>query len=334
MSQVTDGSARVRHPAALMYGPIQDELAEVERILATELRSDHPFVDQLVRHGFRLGGKRLRPALLLLSAKATGEINRDHLVLAAVMEMIHTATLIHDDVLDEATLRRHEDTVNARWDNDASVLLGDYLFTHSFYLASTLQTTFACQTIGRATNIVCEGELRQIESRQNFALTESEYYGIVEAKTAELCACCCRLGAHYAGASRQTQESLARYGRALGVAFQIIDDVLDLEGDEATTGKSLGADLEQQKPTLPILHLLSQADAADRSDITAVLTRSGNHRRESLDPWLRRSDSLGYARAKAEEYATAAREHLDDLPENAAATILRQLTRFVVQRSR
>ena len=128
-------------------------------------------------------------------------------MLAAVVEMIHTATLVHDDVLDEASLRRHRETINARSDNEASVLVGDFLFTHAFYLASSLETTFACQTIGRATNIVCAGELRQIHSRGNFALSEAEYLAIIEAKTAELCACCCRLGAHYAGATPQRSKT-------------------------------------------------------------------------------------------------------------------------------
>ena len=188
--------------------PIAAELAAAEDLLRGELTSEDPFVDALVKHAFRLGGKRLRPALLLLAAKATGKSNRNHVVLAAVVEMIHTATLVHDDVLDEASLRRHRETINARNDNEASVLVGDFLFTHAFALASSLETTFACQTIGRATNIVCAGELRQINSRGNFALAEDQYLAIIEAKTAELCACCCRLGAHYAGGDAAQVEAL------------------------------------------------------------------------------------------------------------------------------
>ena len=139
------------------------------------MRSNYPFVDELVRYGCLLGGKRLRPALLLLAAKATGQVTDDHLTLAAVVEMIHTATLVHDDVLDEASVRRHLATVNARWDNEASVLLGDFLFSHAFYLASTLESTLACRLIGRSTNIVCEGEMRQKGSRADFSLDEASY---------------------------------------------------------------------------------------------------------------------------------------------------------------
>src|SRR5258706_10969277 len=175
-----------RKPAELLQlllAPIADELKEVERILKAELSSEHPFVNELVSYGCMLGGKRLRPALLLLTAKAAGGSAKPaHLTLATVVEMIHTATLVHDDVLDDAVMRRHLATVNARWDNEASVLLGDFLFTHAFYLASTLDSVLGCRLIGRATNIVCEGELRQKGSRGKFDLSESEYLEIVEAK--------------------------------------------------------------------------------------------------------------------------------------------------------
>jgi octaprenyl-diphosphate synthase len=315
-----------------LYAPIRAELEQVEAILRQELRSDDPFVDRLARHGFRLGGKRLRPALLLLAAKACGRITRDHLVLAAVMEMIHTATLVHDDVLDHASVRRHQDTVNSLWGNQSSVLLGDFLFTHSFYLASTLETTFACREIGRATNIVCEGELRQIHSRGNFALTEAEYLSIIEAKTAELCACCCRLGAHYAGASPEHEESLTQYGRALGVAFQITDDLLDLTGDESAVGKSLGTDLDQLKLTLPLIRLLECADAASRDTMIASLRGSNGNRRKLLDPWLSSGDGLHYAAERAAAFAAQAREQLNGLAETAAGSVLQELTRFVVGR--
>ncbi len=194
------------HTQALLselFAPIEQDLVEVDHRLRRELRHRDAFIDELAQHSFRIGGKRIRPALLLLSAQAVGEVNDTHHTLAAVVEMIHTATLVHDDVLDEATLRRHEETVNSRWNNRVSVLLGDYLFTHAFYLASTLETTFGCRTIGRATNVVCEGELLQNAESGNFHLSREEYLRIIDAKTAELCACCCRLGAHYAGGDKQ-----------------------------------------------------------------------------------------------------------------------------------
>lgn len=315
-----------------LYAPIAAELAAAEELLKGELSSDDPFVDNLVKHAFRLGGKRLRPALVLLAAKATGTVNRDHIVLATVVEMIHTATLVHDDVLDEASMRRHRPTINALSDNEASVLVGDFLFTHAFYLASSLETTFACQTIGRATNIVCAGEMRQIHSRGNFALTEAQYLDIIEGKTAELCACCCRLGAHYGGASAQVVDALDRYGRNLGIAFQIVDDVLDLTGDEGSMGKSLGTDLEKQKPTLPLIRLLEQSAPEERAELVELLASKNRSDRQQVNLWLERSDALQYAREKAISYAQAAREETRLLNPGDARDVLVALTELVVSR--
>ena len=187
---------RVETPQTLpaLYAPIQGGLEQVEELFRDVLRSKYPFVDDLVKYGFRLGGKRLRPALVLLSGLACGGQTPAHPLLAAAMEMIHTATLIHDDVLDEATVRRHLDTVNARWDTETSVLLGDYLFARVLCLASSLDDVFASREIHHATRVMCEGELRQIESRGDYSLTEEQYYEIVRGKTAALTASCCRLG--------------------------------------------------------------------------------------------------------------------------------------------
>lgn len=316
-----------------LYAPIAAELADVERVLRQEMRSDHPFVDELVRYGNMLGGKRLRPALLMLSAKAAGTVTAEHAILGAVVEMIHTATLVHDDVIDEADTRRHLATVNARWDNQASVLLGDFLFTHAFYLSSTLETVFACRTIGRATNIVCEGELRQKGNRGNFELSEEEYTSIVEGKTAELTACSCLLGAHYAGADEATAQRFASYGRHLGIAFQIADDLLDVLGNEAVTGKSLGTDLDQQKPTLPIIRLLQQLSSEERETVLNIMQGEGLDRREALSPWLNRCDAIEYTRQRAQWHATRAREELDGLPLSPALAVMRKLTDFVVVRA-
>lgn len=337
MSQVANRREAAERRIVDMYGPVQQDIVAVEDLLRRELRSDDPFVDELVKYAFRIGGKRLRPALLLLSAKAVGKVTSDHIVLAAVVEMIHTATLVHDDVLDEASVRRHLDTVNARWNNESSVLLGDFLFTHSFYLASTLDTTFACRTIGRSTNIVCDGELRQVRNIGNYELSEEEYLQIIDAKTAELCACCCRLGAHYALSPQAAEdglvvERLSSFGRNLGIAFQIVDDLLDVVGDEATTGKSLGSDLQKHKATLPVIRLLESADDTEREQVLALLKSSGPRRREQLRARLMHSGAIDYARAKARWYADQATAELADLPANPSLEVLRGLTEFVVAR--
>jgi len=316
----------------LLYAPVADEMTQVEEILNAELQSKYPFVDELVRYGNKLGGKRLRPALVLLTGKAVGKLTPAHLTLAAVVEMIHTATLVHDDVLDEADTRRHLATVNSRWNNEASVLLGDYLFTHAFYLASTLETTFGCRVIGRATNVVCEGELRQSASRGNYLLGEAEYLEIIEGKTAELCACCCELGAHYGAEDAKLTQALAGFGRDLGVAFQIADDLLDLLGDEAETGKSLGTDLEKEKLTLPLIRLLELAEPNERETLIELIS-SGENIREELAPWLERYDVLAYSRQRGEQYARRALETARSLPTTPASETLALMAEFVMNRT-
>lgn len=316
-----------------LLGPVQHELAQFEARLAAELRSDHAFVDELVRYGCLIGGKRLRPALLFLCGQAAGQLSAAHRTLATVVEMIHTATLIHDDVLDEASTRRHLATVNSRWDNEASVLLGDFLFSHAFHLASTLDSTFACRRIGLATNRVCEGELRQKGSCGDFRLSEAEYLAIIEAKTAELTACSCELGAWYAGAEPGLASRCGDYGRDLGIAFQIADDVLDLVGDESTAGKSLGSDLAKHKPTLPLIRLMQVLDEDRRQDLIHALENGGELRRARFVPLLERHGALAYAVEAARGYAERARRHLNDLPPGPAADSLRQLTHFVVHRT-
>ena len=340
VSQVIHDTETLPVELQILYAPVFEELQQSEVLLQKELRSTHNEVDEMIQHGCRLGGKRLRPVLLLLSAKANGRVVPAHLVLAAVVEMIHTATLIHDDVLDEATLRRHVETCNERWDNKPSVLLGDYLFTHAFYLASTLGSNFACQTIGKATNIVCEGELRQIRSCTHFDLGEATYLDIITAKTASLCECACRLGAYFGNSDEDGNSDeeivnrFASYGLNLGIAFQIIDDLLDVVGTEDKVGKSLGTDLNQHKPTLPLIHVLEQLDSADKSHVLTSLTQAGTNGREILQPWFERFDTENYVKQKAESFARQAFQALEPLPGNEALDTLRQIPEFVLHRSR
>lgn len=319
-------------PLADWQAPIAADLEEVERILSRTLTSPRPCVARLVSHLDNYKGKRLRPTLLLLTAKACGRVEPAHHVLGAVVEMIHTATLVHDDVLDEASVRRHKQTVNVIWGNQNSILLGDYLFTHAFHLASTVDAR-ACRLIGEATNRVCEGELQQGTERGNLDLTEEEYLDIVDGKTAELTACCCRLGAIYSDTKPEIVEKLTRYGRWLGIAFQIADDLLDLVGEERATGKSLGTDVEQQKLTLPLIRLLAKASPERAGQLRHILSSPGNHKREALRPFLQENGTLQYAGRRAEEYAARARAELQCLAPSDSRTILEQLTERVVHRS-
>ena len=316
-----------------LYAPIEQELKEAEKLFREQLRNEHSFVDELVSYGCLLGGKRLRPALLLLSGKATGCITREHYLLAAVVEMIHTATLVHDDVLDEADTRRHLATVNARWDNEAAVLLGDYLFTHAFYLTSTTGTATACRLIGEATNRVCEGEIKQKGSRGNLQIAEAEYFAIIEGKTAALTECSCRLGAIFSGADEATTHKVAEFGRLLGMAFQIVDDLLDVLGEQGVVGKTLGTDLEKQKPTLPLIRTLKLANDAERQEISDILFQPCEDRVARLLPLLERYDALEYSRLYALGLIAQARRHLVDLPNSPARDALLQMAEFVVRRS-
>jgi len=318
---------------AAVYAPIAPYLAEAERIFTAELASRFPFVQLLVDHCADFRGKRLRPALVLLTGQACGGIQPAHPVLAAVVEMIHTATLVHDDILDEAEIRRHAATVNSEWGNETAVLMGDFLFTHAFHLAASLESTLACRWIGHATNLVCEGEMQQVHNRGNVDLNESAYFEIIRGKTAELTAVSARLGAQYAGADPAAVDAMDRYGRDLGVAFQIADDVLDIWGDEDTTGKSLGTDLEKQKLTLPLIRLITESPAPLASRLRRLISQPSAGTREELKPYLESSGALDYAWGQAKAYAAHAAKALENLPESAAKGLLRNLTQYVVRRS-
>lgn len=321
----------VASEVAQLFEPIQQSLLRVESWLQQELSSKDPKVDEVIRHGYRLGGKRLRPALLLLAARAVGEVNSTHELLGVVVEMIHTATLVHDDVLDEADLRRHVDTVNARWGNETSVLLGDFLFSHSFYLASQAGAK-ACRLIGLATNRVCHGELQQTLAEGDLTLSEQSYYQIIDGKTAELCAVCCELGATYADADADAVQRLASYGRNLGMAFQIADDLLDLLGDESDTGKTTGADLAKQKLTLPLIYTRDSLVNGPRNSLEEWLT---NPTPDSLAELRKLVDAVGgiaYAQKKATEYADRAIADIEFIPEGETKQTLSAIAKFSSRR--
>jgi len=315
------------------FQDIADPMQRVESLLQKELRSQSWFVDELLTYIAAMGGKRMRPALVLLAAQATGDLTDEHITLAAVVEMIHIATLVHDDILDGAETRHHQQTVNRRWDNQSSVLLGDYLFTHAFYLASTLPTTFGCRVIGEATNKVCAGELQQVGNRGNLELSEDDYLGIIQGKTAELCACATRLGAHYSGAEQTVVNDLTAYGLELGMAFQIVDDLLDLTGNEDETGKSLGTDLDNQKLTLPVIHLRDNA-GDDRSRVLELLGEPATEEtRQELHRMMERCGSIKYAKERANDLTRQAMGRLETLPESSARATLTALGEFVIART-
>lgn len=318
--------------AAIGYAGIEPELGEVELRLRQELQSRYERLTPILQHGVLLGGKRMRPALVLLAGKACGRLTPAHVTIGTVLELVHTATLVHDDVLDDASNRRHLPTINAKWDPQTSILLGDYLFAQSFALAATLGDTLACRLIGLAAQRVCEGELRQVHSRNEVDLDESTYTEIVRGKTAELCSVACRLGADYAGADPTVSESLADFGDALGIAFQIADDYLDLWGQSERTGKTLGTDLLQGKMTLPLIRLLDTANARDRAAILTILRGAPEQRLGSLRPLLDASDAKVYTQGRAQYWVDKATGHLESLPNSTSKRTLQKLADFAISR--
>lgn len=317
---------------ASLYESIAGDIDESSRIFRDTLISDQPFICDLFRHVEQFHGKQLRPALLLLSAQACGGIRPEHHVLAAVVEMVHIATLVHDDVLDEADIRRRAATVNRLWGNERAVLLGDLLFSHAFHLCSGLQSQFASRVIGRVAVTLCEGEIMQNAQRENFDLSEREYFDIIGRKTASLIGVCGLLGATYAEADERMVRRMREFCEALGVAFQIVDDVLDLNGDEAETGKSLGRDIHKGKLTLPMIHFLRTAPAAKRSAALAILRGDDPQRYRQAARLLAESDSIEYANQVAYARVNAARESLAELPASDARSALDTMAEFVLSR--
>ena len=317
---------------ASLTDAIAPQLAEVEALFLRELRTDLACVNTLVKHVSRFRGKMLRPTLVLMSARAAGDIRPEHVVIATVVEMVHMATLVHDDVLDEAELRRRGATINHLRGNEAAVLLGDYLISHSYHLCSSLQSQLASRVIARTTNQVCEGELLQIDNRNNHDLTEETYFQIIDRKTAVLCATCCYLGGVFAGADDRRSRALETYGRSIGMAFQIQDDLLDIVGDTRAVGKTLGIDVEKGKLTLPMIHFLRSAPVEHRALLRSLLDSREPDKSEKIRNLILPSDSLDYAREHAQRLVTAAQDALSALPEGEPRRALARLAEFVVNR--
>ncbi|MCC7171804.1 MAG: polyprenyl synthetase family protein [Planctomycetes bacterium] len=318
------------------FAPVQAELAGLEQEIQGELASDSKALSGLVGHISKYAGKRLRPALVFLSAKAAGgKVIPEHDKLAIIVELIHTATLVHDDILDGADVRRRVATVNAMYGNHVPVLLGDFIYAHAFAMSVDLPTPDASRILARVTKIVCKGEINQIFDRFDFALTEPRYLKIIEAKTAELYAASCELGAIYSGADRRRVEALERYGRSIGIAFQIIDDCLDLIGDEGVVGKSLGTDLESGKLTLPLIHFAANVTGAERQRFESLIRdESAANRRARLSEEFDIGPSLDYAFRRADDFIKSAMDDLDTLPPTPSRDALRAVAEFVLCRKR
>ena len=310
------------------------DMAAVDALIRTSLHSDVVLINRISEHIVAAGGKRLRPMLAVLSARALGYAGKDHHQLAAVVEFIHTATLLHDDVVDQSDLRRGRKTANALFGNAPSVLVGDFLYSRAFQLMVQLDSMVVQKVLADATNAIAEGEVLQLLHVHNPDTDEAAYLRVIERKTAVLFAAATRLGALVSGADAATQERLATYGMELGLAFQIADDVLDYASDAATMGKNLGDDLAEGKATLPLIHAMAQSDAATRERLRAIVEAGDATALPEVIAAITAHGSLDYARGHARLHAERAEAALEALPDNEWTRALAGLARYAVERDR
>jgi len=324
-------------PLQDLVGLVRPQIERLNRELLQDLAPGHREMLPLVEHvgGFR--GKQLRPVLTFLSGMAAqgashgGGLGDDVLTVAKVVELLHTATLVHDDVLDGANVRRRIPTVNQMAGVEVAVLLGDYIYAKAFHMAVQLPDPAAARWLAETVRVICQGEITQVLHRFDFAWNETKYFQVIAEKTASLYAAACRLGAHYAGGNEGRQRALEEYGLELGIAFQIVDDCLDLDGDERVVGKSLGTDLAKGKITLPMLWLL-QRGAADAARLRDVLGKSEAEALRRLRAEFPLEHAIAYAMEEAERRIKKAQASLTSLPPGPARDALHQLAGFVLTR--
>ena len=315
------------------FDTIKDLLDKVETQFHKELKPESNSLADLIAHISKYKGKRLRPALVLLSGKCIGELVPQHIDLAVVVEMVHTATLVHDDIIDEASIRRHVETVNSKWGREISILFGDYLFSRGFTILSALDSQVATLLLSQTVNIMSEGELIQLQRRYDMELSENDYFDIIERKTASLCAASCRLGATFAGANRKISDMLYNYGLKIGIAFQIVDDCLDIMGAEEEIGKTLNTDIQKGKLTLPLIRLVNQLPRNKLETTKALIFQhSEKENKNSILELLTEHDAVEYAFNTAKNIVKQAQEEIAPLPDSKYKTALLELADFIVTR--
>jgi octaprenyl-diphosphate synthase len=320
-------------PAAPAFlTPVADDMRRVDAVIRERLGSDVTLVRQVAEYIVAGGGKRLRPALLLLAAGAVGFRGESRFVLAAVVEFIHTATLLHDDVVDESQLRRGRRTANAAFGNAASVLVGDFLYSRAFQMMVGLDSMRVMRVLADATNTIAEGEVLQLMNCHDPDVGEERYLEVVRRKTAKLFEAAARLAGVLGGVPAALEESLAAYGMHLGTAFQVVDDVLDYSGEAEETGKSLGDDLAEGKPTLPLIRAMQAASPQDAALVRRAIVDGGRTGFAPVLAVIRSSGALDYAREAARREAEVAARSLEGLPASRYRDSLLELASFSVTR--
>ncbi|MGA2173635.1 MAG: polyprenyl synthetase family protein [Verrucomicrobiota bacterium] len=312
---------------------VEPFLQSVARRLEAQTAEFEPQIADFARYALTAQGKQLRPILVSLCGEAVGRLNESHLTVAVIIEMIHLATLVHDDVIDEGQLRRGRLTLAANWGNEISVLLGDCLFAHALKLSASFPTPEICRAVSAATNTVCAGEILQSRSRGDFGVTRGQYFKMLAMKTGELFALSCDLGAHLSEATSARRQALRQYGLALGTAYQLYDDCLDVLGSEAAAGKTLGADLAKGKMTLPILVVRDRASAEDQLRLRLWLANWEPGFLAGVVELIVKYDAFTESRAILQQYLVAARQALTTLPPSEGRAGLMGLTHFLAEQT-
>ena len=311
---------------------IAADMREVDAVIRHQLQSEVPLVNQIADYIISAGGKRIRPVLVLLMANAWGIRNDHHHQLAAVIEFIHTATLLHDDVVDESSLRRGRETANALFGNAASVLVGDFVYSRAFQMMVAIDDMRVMRILADATNVIAEGEVLQLLNMHDPDVNEARYLQVIRSKTAKLFEAAAQIGALVAGADDMAVAAAADYGRSVGTAFQLVDDVLDYSGNAAAIGKNVGDDLREGKPTLPLIFLMENGTGAQRALVRSCIETGDEQHFDEILALITRSGALDYTRQQATAAAAAARNALCDVPNSRFKSSLLDLCRFAVDR--
>ena len=311
---------------------IREDMDKVNALIQEKLHSEIGLIDQLGHYIVNSGGKRLRPALVLLSANCFTYCESLHIKLAAVIEFIHTATLLHDDVVDASMLRRGKATANQRWGNEASVLVGDFLYSRAFQMMVEAGSIHVMEIMADATNTIAEGEVQQLINRHNPETSEQRYLQVIHNKTAKLFEAAARVGAVIAGQDLQTEQAMSNYGRHLGIAYQFIDDALDYSAPSENLGKNIGDDLAEGKPTLPLLYALWNCSDEQATLIRSAIKRGSLDDMEQICAAISATRAIQYTRDRAREEADIAIQSLEGLPQSEYLDALFTLAHFATER--
>lgn len=315
--------------------PVASDLLALDQLITSELNSQVPLIEQIIQYVIQCGGKRARPLLLLLCAHACGysQDEPEHHELALVVEFIHTATLLHDDVVDNSDRRRGAETANEVWGNQASVLVGDFLYSRAFQVLARRDNTPVMRVLANTTNQIAEGEMLQLANQHTADTSVDNYYRVITAKTASLFAACSEIGARLAQPDNtELHKSMHQLGLELGLAFQIVDDMLDYVGDAAVTGKNIGDDLQEGKITLPVIYAIEKSDADEAAALTQILQAGDSSAFDQVLDAIQKTDACKACQVTAEKHIKTGRDCLASLPDSDYKTALLQLLDFVMAR--